>query len=219
METSFKQTGIIHYDLLLTLRNPTLDLTLTISTESLTKVYRRTLHDDSLPALLKKEVGKVESVYFLLQKKENFEVDPSGGRVVLLMMKIESNYLTEERIELDLDFSGQEKQPKVESSEIFSEWGGEIEDLEFPEFDEERGSMKRDIKREMEIFKAQMEEWKKSLNEMKKGVQQTEKVKMTREEEYQGSIKDGKKDGFGILFFVRGLFKGDWYEGEWLNDQ
>ena len=37
--------------------------------------------------------------------------------------------------------------------------------------------------------------------------------------EYQEEKKNGKEEGFGILFFVSGKFKGDRYEGELRNGE
>ena len=65
----------------------------------------------------------MESIYFLLQKRENFEIDATRGIIILLMMKIEGNRLVEEKIEIPLDFCSQEKIQKNEGSEIYSEYG------------------------------------------------------------------------------------------------
>ena len=51
----------------------------------------------------------------------------------------------------------------------------------------------------------------------KKEIEKMERKKWSVGQEYQGEEKDGKSDGFGILFFVSGVDCGNRYEGEFRN--
>ena len=63
-------------------------------------------------------------------------------------------------IKLKLIEEKEQKEEEVMESNIHSELGGEIENLEFPEFGGGEGRVVEGIEKEMVIFRASMEEWK-----------------------------------------------------------
>ena len=51
------------------------------------------------------------------------------------------------------------------------------------------------------------------MEEKKKAIKKIPREKVSEIIEYQGEKKNGRIEGFGILFIVRGKFKGHRYEG------
>ena len=54
------------------------------------------------------------------------------------------------------------------------------------------------IKGKMERFKKEMEEWKVQVEGKREEVEKMKRKKWSKDEEYQGEEKNGKRDGFGI---------------------
>ena len=59
------------------------------------------------------------------------------------------------------------------------------------------------------------EEYKMQWEKKKEEIGKMERIKIDEERAYQGELKNGKRNGFGILFFTSGQNKGDKYEGEY----
>ena len=104
-------------------------------------------------------------------------------------------------------------------NDLYSEFGGEIEEMEFPEFGEDKGRVVGGIEREMIIYKMEMQEWKREFEQKKKEIIKMEKKKWSVSTAYQGEEQNRKADGLGILFFVSGIWDGDMYEGTFKNDK
>ena len=49
---------------------------------------------------------------------------------------------------------------------------------------------------------------------MKKEILKMERVKINEEEEYQGEWTGGKREAYGIMFTMDGVYSGHRYEGE-----
>ena len=71
----------------------------------------------------------------------------------------------------------------------------------------------------MVIFRMEMDEWKRQLEEKKEQIMKMPRKKWSEDREYQGEEKDGKKQGFGIWYFVSGKSKGNQFEGEFKDDK
>ena len=67
----------------------------------------------------------------MLSKKKNFQIDVVNGKIILLLGVEE-----EHNVEIPLNVVEKDNHQRiyVEESNIYSEFGGEIEDLDFPEF-------------------------------------------------------------------------------------
>ena len=66
----------------------------------------------------------------VLGKKSNFQVDPLKGKIIVLLKKFEQNAVSEKKIEIQLQFVGEEfKNEEIMESKISEDFGGEIEDL------------------------------------------------------------------------------------------
>ena len=124
MKNSFSHSGIIHYNLDVSFHFNVLELNLTITKNTGTTKFKHFLTDDSFSMEMKKELKTVSNLFVFLEKKENFVVDPLKG-VLLLNLKEEG-----ENLEIKLK-EMEDKEEDAESS-VFSEFGGEIEQLEFP---------------------------------------------------------------------------------------
>ena len=92
--------------------------------------------DDTLPEKVKSLLDKISNVYLLLERKENFLIDPLKGSILLLIGRKDEGRKLEESAEIQLRLVGNEGIGQECETEL-SEFGGKIEDLEFPEFGDE----------------------------------------------------------------------------------
>ena len=51
-----------------------------------------------------------------------------------------------------------------------------------------------------------MKKWKVNWEYKKKEILKMERVRINEEKEYQGEWLDGKREGFGIMFWVNGTY-------------
>ena len=91
MENSYSHTGIIQYQMDVSLQANVLEITLIIIQSKRVKTYKNFVIYDSLPREVKKELKNVENLFLILEKKKNFMVDPIRGQIVVLLKKLELN--------------------------------------------------------------------------------------------------------------------------------
>ena len=220
MESSFTHTGFLHYHLNLFLDRSALFITLTINELDTVRKYRTFFTNYSIPIEIKKEVETVGDLFAMFGDKRNFKVDPVEGEMILILRRGGSSKF-EKKVEIKLNFIGaEEKQIDTigDETNTCEEFGGEIKEFEFPEFDDEEGRIIEGFEREMAIFRGEMEWWKRKLEEKKEEIKHKKRRKYSEEREFQGEEKDGKKDGFGLMFIVHGKLTGVRYEGEFKRD-
>ena len=104
-----------------------LELTLLVTEDSRTRQYKSFLVDDSLPAEVKKELKTVGNLFAVLERKKNFKVDTMKGQIILLLRRLEVK-----EVEIKLKLVKEEEEKEGSMTSRISEFGGEIEDLEFP---------------------------------------------------------------------------------------
>ena len=104
-----------------------------------------------MPTEVKEELKTITNLFTVLQKRKNFMVDVRG-KIILILRKLELNEVREKEVEIKLKFVGEEeKQEERRESNIFEEFGGEIEHLEFPSFAEDR--VVEGFEKEMVIYR------------------------------------------------------------------
>ena len=129
MENRYSHAGAIHYKLDVSLQDNILELTLTIGQEKKVRKFKDFLIDDSLPKKIKEEFKTVKNLFIVLERRKNFKVDPLRGQIIVSVKKMELNEPVEQEAEIQLNFVGEEEEEKekVMESNIYEEFGGEIE--------------------------------------------------------------------------------------------
>ena len=82
-----------------------------------------------------------------LEKKKNFLVDAAKGKIVLMLRRVDFNEWVEVEVKLEL-FGEEDRKEEMTESKLESEFGGEIEEMEFPKFSED-DKVVEGIEREM----------------------------------------------------------------------
>ena len=136
--------------------------------------------NDSLPVEIKKEFKTVGNLFTVLERKKNFKVDAMRGQIVLLLRKLELHEL-----EIKLKFVKEEEVKEETMESKNSEFGGIIENLEFPEFGKEEKPVEG-FQKEMVIYQFELEKWKKQLEEKKDAIKKMTREKRSDKCEYQG---------------------------------
>ena len=93
--SSYTHSGVIKYDLNLSLHTHVLDITLTVIEDRAVRKFTESLINRSLLADLKKEFKTVEKLFIFMKKKNNFLVNPAKGQILLLQRKVDGQKMLE----------------------------------------------------------------------------------------------------------------------------